>query len=218
MTSRDRSAKTLELHRFGWTCACARRPFIALDARLLRRPRRRINAARSPSDLQLSSTRDKTSRTGGGRTPHGARPGSGMNNSPRSRARATRSPAAQRCVARARARARPTERGDGFFRSRLGPDKGRPSPSAIIPCFFAAREHPLTSARPSASSSRFFETFSFLPPLSDQEIARQVQYLLNNGWTPCIEFESAEKAYCDSHGWTALTTTSTRVTTTTATG
>merc|ERR1711966_138887 len=52
--------------------------------------------------------------------------------------------------------------------------------------------------------NKFFETFSFLPPLSDQEIARQVQYLLNNGWTPCIEFESAEKAYCDSHGWTGI--------------
>jgi ribulose-bisphosphate carboxylase small chain len=31
-----------------------------------------------------------------------------------------------------------------------------------------------------------------------------VQYLLNNGWTPCIEFESADKAYADSHGWTNL--------------
>ena len=31
-----------------------------------------------------------------------------------------------------------------------------------------------------------------------------MQYLLNNGWTPCIEFESAEKAYCDSHGWTGV--------------
>ena len=31
-----------------------------------------------------------------------------------------------------------------------------------------------------------------------------MQYLLNNGWTPCIEFESAEKAYCDSHGWTGI--------------
>ena len=66
---------------------------------------------------------------------------------------------------------------------------------------------PNASLTPTASSrfpSRFFETFSFLPPLSDQEIARQVQYLLNNGWTPCIEFESAEKAYCDSHGWTGI--------------
>merc|ERR1712216_635287 len=52
--------------------------------------------------------------------------------------------------------------------------------------------------------NKFFETFSFLPPLSDQEVARQVQYLLNNGWTPCIEFESASKAYADTHGWSGL--------------
>ena len=31
-----------------------------------------------------------------------------------------------------------------------------------------------------------------------------MQYLLNNGWTPCIEFESADKAYADSHGWTNI--------------
>ena len=54
------------------------------------------------------------------------------------------------------------------------------------------------------SPLRFFETFSFLPPLSDQEIARQVQYLINNGWAPCIEFEGAGKAYCDTHGWSGL--------------
>ena len=46
-----------------------------------------------------------------------------------------------------------------------------------------------------------FETFSFLPPLSDAEMAKQVQYLLNNGWTPCIEFEDSEHAYADGHGW-----------------
>jgi ribulose-bisphosphate carboxylase small chain len=45
-----------------------------------------------------------------------------------------------------------------------------------------------------------FETFSFLPPLTDAEISKQCQYLLNNGWTPCIEFEDAEHAYADSHG------------------
>ena len=72
--------------------------------------------------------------------------------------------------------------------------------------FRAISERIADLACPLASSSRFFETFSFLPPLSDQEIARQVQYLLNNGWTPCIEFESAEKAYCDSHGWTGIDT------------
>ena len=49
-----------------------------------------------------------------------------------------------------------------------------------------------------------FETFSFLPPLSDAEMAKQVQYLLNNGWTPCIEFEDGEHAYADGHGWSGL--------------
>merc|ERR1711966_150668 len=29
-------------------------------------------------------------------------------------------------------------------------------------------------------------------------------YLLNNGWTPCIEFEGPEKAYCDTHGWSGI--------------
>ena len=60
------------------------------------------------------------------------------------------------------------------------------------------------SDRRTPSFPRFFETFSFLPPLSDQEVARQVQYLLNNGWTPCIEFESASKAYADTHGWCGM--------------
>jgi ribulose-bisphosphate carboxylase small chain len=79
------------------------------------------------------------------------------------------------------------------IRNRPGP---RPSP--------APRPTLTSSIFTPALFSRFFETFSFLPPLSDQEIARQVQYLLNNGWTPCIEFESADKAYADSHGWSGL--------------
>ena len=35
---------------------------------------------------------------------------------------------------------------------------------------------------------RQYETFSYLPPLTNQEIARQVDYIINNGWTPCLEF------------------------------
>nr|ASQ39894.1 ribulose-1,5-bisphosphate carboxylase/oxygenase small subunit [Glaucocystis sp. BBH] len=35
---------------------------------------------------------------------------------------------------------------------------------------------------------RHFETFSYLPPLSQQQIARQLQYALSNGFVPCIEF------------------------------
>jgi hypothetical protein len=40
-----------------------------------------------------------------------------------------------------------------------------------------------------------FETFSYLPPLSDDQIARQVDYIVNNGWTPCLEFSEPELAY-----------------------
>merc|ERR1712072_703877 len=43
--------------------------------------------------------------------------------------------------------------------------------------------------------NKMFETFSFLPPLSDADLTKQVQYLLNNGWTPCLEFEDPAHAY-----------------------
>merc|ERR1712226_1207212 len=37
-----------------------------------------------------------------------------------------------------------------------------------------------------------YETFSFLPPLSDMEIAKQVDYIIGNSWTPCLEVSPAE--------------------------
>lgn len=33
-----------------------------------------------------------------------------------------------------------------------------------------------------------FETLSYLPPLSDQQIAKQVQFILDQGYIPAIEF------------------------------
>jgi ribulose-bisphosphate carboxylase small chain len=44
-------------------------------------------------------------------------------------------------------------------------------------------------------SCRFFETFSYLPPLTDDQIAKQVDYIIRSGWTPCLEFSNAENAY-----------------------
>ena len=35
---------------------------------------------------------------------------------------------------------------------------------------------------------RQYETFSYLPPLTGEQIAKQVDYVINNGWTPCLEF------------------------------
>jgi hypothetical protein len=43
--------------------------------------------------------------------------------------------------------------------------------------------------------SRFFETFSYLPPLSDDDIAKQVDYIIRQGWIPCLEFSNEEHAY-----------------------
>nr|AEA48975.1 ribulose-1,5-bisphosphate carboxylase/oxygenase small subunit [Rosa roxburghii] len=34
-----------------------------------------------------------------------------------------------------------------------------------------------------------FETLSYLPPLSPESLAKEVDYLLRKGWVPCLEFE-----------------------------
>ncbi len=35
---------------------------------------------------------------------------------------------------------------------------------------------------------RRFETLSYLPPLTDVQITKQVQYILNQGYIPAVEF------------------------------
>ncbi|XP_056865578.1 ribulose bisphosphate carboxylase small subunit, chloroplastic 2 isoform X2 [Raphanus sativus] len=35
-----------------------------------------------------------------------------------------------------------------------------------------------------------FETLSYLPDLSDVELAKEVDYLLRNKWIPCVEFDT----------------------------
>ncbi|HEY9665044.1 MAG TPA: ribulose bisphosphate carboxylase small subunit [Allocoleopsis sp.] len=47
---------------------------------------------------------------------------------------------------------------------------------------------------------RRYETFSYLPPLSDAQIARQIQYTIDNGYFPCIEFN--EDSAAELHYWT----------------
>lgn len=45
-----------------------------------------------------------------------------------------------------------------------------------------------------------YETLSYLPPLSDQQIARQVQYMMDQGYIPGIEFEKDPTP--ELHHWT----------------
>jgi ribulose-bisphosphate carboxylase small chain len=44
---------------------------------------------------------------------------------------------------------------------------------------------------------RRYETLSYLPALSDDQIARQLQYIIDKGFIPAIEFnESSEPTVC----------------------
>ena len=47
---------------------------------------------------------------------------------------------------------------------------------------------------------RRYETFSYLPPLTDAQIARQIQYTIDQGYFPCIEFN--EDAAAQIYYWT----------------
>ncbi|MGD1873120.1 MAG: ribulose bisphosphate carboxylase small subunit [Mastigocoleus sp.] len=40
---------------------------------------------------------------------------------------------------------------------------------------------------------RRYETLSYLPPLSDAQIARQIQYVLDQGYFPAIEFNETSE-------------------------
>ncbi|XP_071711550.1 ribulose bisphosphate carboxylase small subunit, chloroplastic-like [Rutidosis leptorrhynchoides] len=45
-----------------------------------------------------------------------------------------------------------------------------------------------------------FETLSYLPPLSNEALAKEVDYLLRNKWVPCLEFELEHGFVYREHG------------------
>ncbi|GBF79326.1 ribulose bisphosphate carboxylase small subunit [Aphanothece sacrum] len=45
-----------------------------------------------------------------------------------------------------------------------------------------------------------YETFSYLPPLTDQQIVKQIQYMLDQGFHPAVEFE--QKPEPTTYFWT----------------
>ncbi len=47
---------------------------------------------------------------------------------------------------------------------------------------------------------RRYETFSYLPPLTDAQIARQIQYVLDQGYYPAVEFN--ENSDAQVYFWT----------------
>lgn len=48
-------------------------------------------------------------------------------------------------------------------------------------------------------ASRKFETFSYLPAMTTDQIKAQVQYIVNKGWNPAIEHTEVENAF--DHYW-----------------
>merc|ERR1719506_373158 len=68
--------------------------------------------------------------------------------------------------------------------------------AAIAACPVKAASAPrIAPAQPNAMQvwrpidNKKYETLSFLPPLNDAQVAKQVEYCVASGWTPCIEFE-----------------------------
>ena len=45
--------------------------------------------------------------------------------------------------------------------------------------------------------SRKFETFSYLPEMTDEQVRKQVQYIVDQGWNPAIEHTEPENAMSD---------------------
>lgn len=43
-------------------------------------------------------------------------------------------------------------------------------------------------------TSRKFETFSYLPPMTAEQLRKQIEYVVNQGWNPGIEHTEPENA------------------------
>ena len=48
-------------------------------------------------------------------------------------------------------------------------------------------------------SSRKFETFSYLPEMTKDQIRKQVEYIVSRGWNPAIEHTEPQNAF--DHYW-----------------
>ncbi|KAI3424494.1 Ribulose bisphosphate carboxylase small chain [Psidium guajava] len=44
-------------------------------------------------------------------------------------------------------------------------------------------------------NNKKFETLSYLPPLSDDSVAKEIDYMLKKGWIPCLEFDEVGYVY-----------------------
>lgn len=56
-------------------------------------------------------------------------------------------------------------------------------------------------------NNKYFETFSYLPPLDATQISKQVDYITRNGWIPCLEFALASQAYVSNENTVRINNT-----------
>ncbi|KAM3363215.1 hypothetical protein P3S68_018069 [Capsicum galapagoense] len=47
----------------------------------------------------------------------------------------------------------------------------------------------LSSVWPPINKKKY-ETLSYLPDLSDEQLLKEIEYLLQKGWVPCLEFKT----------------------------
>ncbi|CAI0552894.1 unnamed protein product [Linum tenue] len=40
-----------------------------------------------------------------------------------------------------------------------------------------------------------FETLSYLPPLSQDSVAKEIDYMIKKGWIPCLEFDEVTNLF-----------------------
>ncbi|GER52017.1 ribulose bisphosphate carboxylase small chain [Striga asiatica] len=44
-------------------------------------------------------------------------------------------------------------------------------------------------------NNKKFETLSYVPPLTDESIAKEIDYMIKKGWIPCLEFDEEGHVY-----------------------
>ncbi|KAJ6372377.1 hypothetical protein OIU76_026797 [Salix suchowensis] len=44
-------------------------------------------------------------------------------------------------------------------------------------------------------NNKKFEVLSYLPPLTDDSIAKEIDYMMKKGWIPCLEFDEVGSVY-----------------------
>ncbi|KAK1290291.1 hypothetical protein QJS10_CPB18g00199 [Acorus calamus] len=83
----------------------------------------------------------------------------------------------------------------------------QPTKTPLLGCNNKSNYHPWTQKTVSNGSrthcmktwnpidNKKFEALSYLPPLTDESIAKEVDYMLSKGWIPCLEFDEVGHVY-----------------------